>query len=93
MNDAHRSSESIGCPPSQQRIQSLDDHARYCVAMFIGIFLRSFEQPTWNIDDNGFGIIITFARFRFCGHVGSFLLHINMGMIPNERETNSAILF
>jgi len=36
--------------------------------VFIGLFLRSFDQPAWNIDYNGLAIIITFARFMFAGH-------------------------
>jgi hypothetical protein len=57
-------------PSPQQRIQGLDGHPSDAVAMFIGILLGSFDQPARDIDDNGLGIIITIARFRFVGQRG-----------------------
>jgi len=48
--------KSSGCSSSQQRIQGFDDHTCDGIAVFISVFLRSFDQPAWNIDNDLFGI-------------------------------------
>jgi len=45
---------------TQKYIQSFDDHTCDGITVFIGIFLRSFDQPAWKpawkVDNDFFGI-------------------------------------
>jgi len=48
--------KSSCCSSSQQRIQGFDDNTCYGITMFVSVFLRSFDQPAWNIDNDLLGI-------------------------------------